>query len=68
MVSYKALNTTVKKVSSEIRSRRTKKSKKSITYYFAKYYVILGQVIRDTLASITYYFFRPFISIFKTSL
>ena len=37
-----------------------KSGKDSITYYFAKYYVILGQVIRDTLASITYYFFSPF--------
>ena len=45
-----------------------KSGKNSITYYFAKYYVILGQVIRDTLASITYYFFRHFIFIFKTSL
>ena len=40
--------------------RWRKRAKKSITYYFAKYYVILGQVIRDTLASITYYFFSPF--------
>ena len=45
-----------------------KRAKKSITYYFAKYYVILGQVIRDTLASITYYFFSPIYTIFKTSL
>ena len=38
-----------------------KSGKNSITYYFAKYYVILGQVIRDTWACITYYFFRHFI-------
>ncbi len=45
-----------------------KSGKNSITYYFAKYYVILGQVIRDTLACITYYFFSPFYFHFKTSL
>ena len=45
-----------------------KRAKKSITYYFAKYYVILGQVIRDTLQVSRITFFRPFITIFKTSL